>query len=109
MDVVKNYDKTDLVNELEAQTNLHPDLITELIDNLFDNIAKRVGAGVNPVILKGIGTFKIEGRQAKGYKTPLGVVGVAPKYLKFEFKAAKALREKVEANLREPVRDLKVK
>jgi nucleoid DNA-binding protein len=109
MDVKHNYDLTDLVNELEAQTHLHPDLIRELIDHLFTNIATRVGAAVNPVILKGIGTFSIEGRQAKGYKTPLGVVGITPKYLKLQFKGAKALRQKVEANLREPVRDLKVK
>jgi nucleoid DNA-binding protein len=108
-EVKKNYDTTDLVNELEAQTNLNPDIIREMLGHLWANIAKRVGAAKNPVILKDVGTFKIVGRSARNRTTPNGKVVYVPKHEKFQFHPAKAFLEEIQKNLREEVKDLPVK
>lgn len=108
-EVKKNYDTTDLVNELEQQTNLHPDLIREMLGHLWNNIAKRVGAGVNPVIFDEVGTFKIVGRAERTVTTPNGDIVNVPKHLKFKFQPAKAFRAEVQKHLRGEVKDLEVK
>ena len=103
------YDLTDLTKRLESQTGLDQETLRDVVKFTFQNIAEAAGGGVNAVVLEHIGTFRVEGRQGRKYKTPQGGEIEKPPYLKFKFKGAMVLLDIVAANLREPVKHLEVK
>jgi nucleoid DNA-binding protein len=102
------YDTSDLVKRLESQTGLDEDVLRDVINLAFQNIAEAAGKGVNAVILDDIGTFRVEACIGRRYVAN-GKEVIKPDYLKLKFKGAIKLRNIVAANLREPVKHLEVK
>lgn len=107
-DVTGYYSLTDLVNQLESQFGIDEDLLREIVQATFKNIADATGVGKNLVVLDGIGSFKTEGRQGRSYRINDKVVEKGA-YIKFKFKGADELLKIVKASLPEPVKHLEVK
>jgi nucleoid DNA-binding protein len=102
------YDTSDLVKRLESQTGLDEDVLRDVINLAFQNIAEAAGKGVNAVILDDIGTFRLASCIGRRYVTN-GKEVIKKDCLKFKFKGAIKLRNIVAANLREQVKHLEVK
>ena len=87
-------------NPLTAEYNFDAYLIELAIEAAFNEIGKEVGKCERPVILDNIGTFQLEGRQARKHVNPqTGEPLEKPAYQKLKFKPAKALREEIEKHL----------
>jgi nucleoid DNA-binding protein len=97
----KWFDLTELSNRIAGQFNADPEEIREIFKAGFDEIAKEVGRAENPVILDNVGTFYIQGRQARNVSHPQkrGETVNIPAHQKVKFKAAKEFKEIVKANL----------
>jgi nucleoid DNA-binding protein len=107
-DVTGYYSLTDLVNQLESQFGIDENVLRDLVQTTFKNIAEAAGIGENLVVLDGIGSFKTEGRQGRSYRIGEKVVEKGA-YIKFKFKAATELRQIVKGVLPEPIKNLPVK
>lgn len=86
------------------------DLVKLILNAAFLEVAKEVGKCERAVILDNIGTFQLEGRQARKHTNPqTGEPLEKPAYQKFKFYPAKALRSVAKEHLPEKLNGFEVK
>ena len=87
--------KTELINKVAAENKLTQKLTAAAVDTILSTIIDTVAAG-EPVSLPGFGTFSVKHREARqGHNPATGeTMEIAAKDVPV-FKAAKALKEKV--------------
>lgn len=97
-------------NPLTVEYNFDAYLVELAIEAAFNEIAKEVGKCEREVILDNIGTFQLEGRQARKHVNPqTGEPLEKPAYQKLKFKPAKALRSIAKEHLPDIHRGMDVK
>lgn len=87
--------KTELINEVYKGVNLSKGDINQVVNVLFETIAKTIAAG-DAVIIAGFGKFDAVARKERMSKNPkTGETVIVPEHLAPVFKPGKLLRDTI--------------